>query len=78
MVNIQFLRPFKLTIIFLKGITVDEGSNMVRLFAQIKNSTNTEDLLNFLNSMNLMKSKITFNLMKQMIQRLKMKMKKIF
>jgi len=78
MVNIQFLRPFKLTIFFLKGITVDEGSNMVRLFAQIKNSTNTEDLLNFLNSMNLMKSKITFNLMKQMIQRLKMKMKKIF
>ena len=78
MVNIQFLRPFKLTIFFLKGITVDEGSKMVRLFAQIENSTNTEDLLNFLNSMNLMKSKITFNLMKQMIQRLKMKMKKIF
>jgi len=36
MVNIQFLRPFKLTIIFLKGITVDEGSNMVRYLLKLK------------------------------------------
>ena len=30
-----------------KGITVDEGSNMVRLFSQIENSTNVEEHLIF-------------------------------
>jgi hypothetical protein len=63
MVNIQFLRPLKLTIIFLKGITVDEGSNMVRLFAQIENSTNTEELLTLpeFNELDEIKNNVQFD-----------------
>ena len=38
---------FNYNFIYLKGITVDEESNMVRLFSQIENSTNLEELLTF-------------------------------